>query len=209
VLRPRPAKVCYGGIIHKAVINPLLKTPALLIFTGISISLYAQTAGLDPALLAKANGGEAAAQVQIGEKYAAGTGVAQDYKQAADWYRKAAEQGNVAAEIHLADAYRDGEGLARDKEQAATWYRKAADQGDPGAQGTLGTLYTYGQGVPQSDVDAYFWFDLAAAVKGPKQARYIANRQNVGTRITADELAVEQERAAKWKAAHPRSDPAR
>jgi TPR repeat protein len=61
-----------------------------------------------------------------------------------------------------------------------------------------------GQGVPQSDVEAYFWFDLAAAVKTANQDRYIANRQNVGTRITADELEAVQERVKKWKAAHPR-----
>ncbi len=187
--------------------NRLSKSLAiLLVLTWSSISLSAQTAAIDPALLAKATAGDAASQILIGEKYAAGAGVAQDYKQAADWYRKAADQGNVAAEIHLADLYRDGQGVARDKEQAAAWYRKAAEQGDAGAQGTLGTLYTYGQGVPQSDVDAYFWFDLAAAVKGPNQARYIANRQNVGTRITADDLAAEQERVAKWKTAHPRPD---
>jgi TPR repeat protein len=67
-------------------------------------------------------------------------------------------------------------------------------------------LYTLGQGVPQSDVEAYFWLDLAASAKSPNQAQYMANRQNVGTRITADELADVEERVAKWKAAHPRPD---
>jgi TPR repeat protein len=76
------------------------------------------------------------------------------------------------------------------------------------AQGTLGTLYTLGQGVPRSDVEAYYWLDLAAAVKGPNQAQYAANRQVVGTRITADELADVEDRVAKWKAAHPRADAA-
>jgi TPR repeat protein len=65
-------------------------------------------------------------------------------------------------------------------------------------------LYTVGQGVDRSDVEAYYWLDLAAAVTGPNQAQYAANRQVVGTRITADELADVQDRVAKWKAAHPR-----
>jgi hypothetical protein len=169
-----------------------------------SLVCTAQNAAVDPALLAKANAGDAAAQVQVGESYAA----ARDYKQAAEWYRKAAEQGNIAGEVHIANLYRDGQGVARDKAQAASWYRKAADQGDAGAQGTLAMLYTLGQGVPQSDVEAYYWFDLAAAVKTPKQEQYIVNRQNIGTRITADELAEVQERVAKWKAAHPRPDSA-
>jgi hypothetical protein len=152
--------------------------------------------------LAKANGGDAAAQVQVGESYAA----ERDLVQAAEWYRKAAEQGNLAAELHLAVLYRDGgKGFPRDPVQAAAWYRKAAARGDAGAQGTLGMLSAVGQGVPRSDVEAYFWLDLAASVPGPSQAQYAANRQVVGTRITADELADVEDRVAKWKAAHPRT----
>ncbi len=92
--------------------------------------------------------------------------------------------------------------------RAAAWYRKAADQGDVGAQATLGVLYSMGQGVPQSDAEAYFWLDLAAAVKGPNQEKYAANRQMIGQHITADELADVEDRVAAWKAAHPRPDPA-
>jgi TPR repeat protein len=94
--------------------------------------------------------------------------------------------------------------VVRNPALAAEWYRKAAEQGDAGAQGTLGLLYSIGQGVPRSDVEAYYWLDLAAAVKGPNQAQYAANRQNVGARITADELAEVEERVAQWLAAHPR-----
>ena len=68
------------------------------------------------------------------------------------------------------------------------------------------TLYSMGQGVEQSYAEAYYWLDLAAAVKGPKQAQYAANRQMMGAHITADELAAVQERAAAWKAAHPRAN---
>jgi TPR repeat protein len=202
----------------------------------------AGTADIDAALLAKANAGDAAAQVAVGECYAEGKGIARDYKLAAEWYRKAADKGDVAAEMHLAALYRDGgkgfprdmaqaaewyrkaadkgdvaaemhlaalyrdggKGFPRDMAQAAEWYRKAAEQGDVGAQGTLGTLYSMGQGVQQSYVEAYYWLDLAAAVKGPKQAFYAANRQMIGIHITADELAEIQDREAAWKAAHPR-----
>ena len=165
---------------------------------------YAVTPGVDPALLAKASGGDQSAEIELGDMYAAGVGVPQDLKQAAEWYRKAAEQGSPAGEVHLAELYRDGRGVARDTTQAAEWYRKAAEQGDAGAQGTLAMLYVMGQGVPQSDVEAYYWLDLAVAVKSSRQDQYIANRQNVGTRITVEDLQAVQERAAKWKAEHPR-----
>ena len=166
---------------------------------------FSQSAALDPAVLAKANSGDAAAQVLVGESYASGNGVARDLKQAADWYRKAAGQGSIAGELHLAVLYRDGgKGFPRDMAQAAAWYRKAAEQGDPGAQGTLGVLYSMGQGVPHNDVEAYYWLDLAAQVKGPRQEQYAANRQMVGAHITADELEAVEERVAQWLAAHPR-----
>lgn len=177
---------------------------------GLAIApAIAQGPLIDTALLAKANGGDAAAQVAVGEKFAQAAGATQDrdeagddWKQAFDWYQKAADTGDVAGEIHVAEAYSYGRGIARDKEKAAEWYRKAAEQGDSGAQGTLAMLYTLGQGVPQSDTDAYFWFDLAASADTPNKDRYM-NRQNVGTRITADELDAVKERLKKWKATHP------
>ena len=169
----------------------------------------APSGNVDPALLAKANAGDTAAQVTVGECYAEGKGVARSYKQASEWFLKAANKNDIDAELHLAALYRDGnKDFPRDMQQAANWYRKAADQGDATAQGTLGTLYSMGQGVPQSYVEAYYWLDLAAAVRGPRQAQYAANRQMIGTHITADELADVQDREAKWKAAHPRPDSA-
>ena len=174
-------------------------------------------ASIEAGLLARANGGDAAAQVEVGEHYAQAAAAehnrdrsAEEYQLAADWYRKAAEQKSVAAELHLAALYRDGgNGFPRDMAQAAAWYIKAAEQGDVGAQGTLGVLYSMGQGVPRDDVEADFWFDLAASVKGPSQEKYAANRQMIGERITADELADVQDRVAAWKAAHPRPETTR
>jgi hypothetical protein len=161
-----------------------------------------QNRGIDPALVTKATAGDAPSMILVAKAYATGSGVDQDDSVAADWYRKAADLGNLEAEIRLAECYRDGKGLTRDMAQAAGWYRKAAEQGDPAAQATLGLLYSVGVGVGRDDVEAFFWLDLAASATGPNQERYAANRQNVGTRITADELAFVRQRVAKWKAAH-------
>lgn len=185
--------------------------PIILALLAMGSTYAVAQAAVDAALLARANGGEAAAQVAAGEAYAKAAGAAQDpddasedWNKAAEWYVKAAAQDNIAGEIHLAEAYTYGRGVPRDKVKAATWYRKAADQGDAGAQGTLGMLYSMGQGVPQDDAEAYFWFDLAASADTPNKDRYIANRQNVGTRITADQLSAIQRRIKKWKSEHPR-----
>jgi hypothetical protein len=194
-------------------LNALVKTSLLRwiaanILAWVALPALGQATGsapaIDPALLAKANSGDAAAEVKAGESCAAG----RDYQQAAAWYTKAANQGYIAGEIHLANLYRDGGGelFPRDMAQAAAWYRKAADQGDAGAQGTLGMLYSLGQGVPRDDVEAYYWLDLAAAVKGPNREQYAANRQNVGTRITVVELEEVQRRVTAWKVKHPRPE---
>ena len=201
-----------------------LKLLALtIILATVTLPASAQTAAsaiVDPALLAKANAGDAPSQVEIGDFYAHAGSVAEqdpnrriaaemsasDYTIASDWYRKAAEQGSVPGQLHLAALYRDGKGVVRDMVQAAEWYRKAAEQGDADAQATLGLLYSIGQGVPHNNVEACFWLDLAAAFKGPNQEKYAANRQSIVARITVDQLEEVQERAAKWMAAHPRAD---
>lgn len=161
-----------------------------------------QNRGIDPALVAKATAGDAPSMLLVAKAYATGSGVDQDDSIAVDWYRKAADLGNIEAEIRLAECYRDGRGAPRDMAQAASWYRKAAEQGDLAAQATLGLLYSVGLGVGRDYVEAYFWFDLAASATSPNQDRYVANRQNVGTQITADEVALARQRVAKWKAAH-------
>jgi hypothetical protein len=174
-------------------------------FTAHAQQTGLQNAGIDATLLVQANGGDAAAQVAVGESYQVGKGVPKDLQQAAAWYQKAADKKDIAGELHLAALYRDGgKGFARDMAQAAEWYRRAADQGEVEAQATMGTLYSMGQGVQVNYVEAYYWLDLAAAVKGPKQEMYAAHRQMMGEHITVDELDSAQERAAAWKAAHPR-----
>jgi len=184
-----------------------------MIVASALLTASAQSPAIDPSLLDKANAGDAAAQVQIGDAFrAAGDALirqpllsAEYYKQAVTWYRKAAEQGSIPGDMHLASLYRDGgKGFARDMAQAAAWYRKAAELGDVTAQASLGVLYSIGQGLPHDDVEAYFWLDLAASVKGPNQDKYAANRQMVGTHITTQELDEVQDRVAAWLAAHPR-----
>ena len=193
----------------------VLSTVAWFAFSAVAAFAQVpgpETTAVDPALLAKARAGDVSAELDVGDWYRAGKGaprepgqLAADYKQAAVWYQKAADQGNIQAQIHLADLYRDGRGVLRDMAQAVSWYRKAADQGDAGAQGSLGLLYSVGMGVPRDDVEAYYWLSLAAEVKGPNQARYTTNRQSVGEHITVEQEAAVKDRVAAWKAAHPRT----
>lgn len=75
---------------------------------------------------AKAEAGDAEAQVYTGEIYAKGLGVAPDYKIAADWYRKAAAQDNKRAQMNLGYLYEKGLGVEKNLAEAMSWYQKAS-----------------------------------------------------------------------------------
>ena len=82
--------------------------------------------------------GSATAQDSIGFIYSSGKEIAQDYVEAAKWFRKAAEQGDVIGQDELGDRYYFGQGVAKDYDEAAKWYRKAAEQGWTDSQNNLG-----------------------------------------------------------------------
>ena len=66
----------------------------------------------------------------IGEEYFYGRkGKDISYKDAIEWYRKAAEQGDVDAQNKLGHCYYNGNGVSQSYVEAAKWYRKAAEQG--------------------------------------------------------------------------------
>jgi TPR repeat protein len=62
--------------------------------------------------------------------YSNGRGVPQDYKQAVEWYRKAAEQGYEPAQFNLGLMYENGRGVTQDFVQAHKWVNLAATTGD-------------------------------------------------------------------------------
>ncbi len=65
--------------------------------------------------------------------YANGQGVPQDDKEAAAWYRKAAEQGLAAALNNLGVMYRKGDGVPENTVLAYMLYNLAAAEGDANA----------------------------------------------------------------------------
>jgi TPR repeat protein len=98
----------------------------------------------------------------LGDLYAMGVGVPQDYAEAVKWYREDAEQGNANAQFNLGFMYSAGQGVPQDYTEAVKWFREAAEQGHAGAQNNLGFMYHAGQGVPQDDAEAVTWYRKAA-----------------------------------------------
>jgi len=54
----------------------------------------------------------------------------QEYIEALEWYRRAADLGNATAQFNLGYMYQSAIGVPLDKDLAEIWYRKAANQGD-------------------------------------------------------------------------------
>ena len=85
-------------------------------------------------LRSDAEQGNAEAQYGLGNLYAEGQGVAQDYVEARKWFLKAAEQGRADAQNNLGILYAEGLGVAQDYAMAYVWYNLAAAQGDAAAK---------------------------------------------------------------------------
>ena len=81
-------------------------------------------------LRASAEAGDASAQRNLGNMYANGEGLPQDYAEAFKWTRKAAEQGYAEAQFKLALCYGVGEGVPQDYFSTYVWSNLAASSGE-------------------------------------------------------------------------------
>ena len=70
------------------------------------------------------------AQLQIGNMYNEGLGVAQDYAEAVKWWKMAAAQGFADAQYNLGLRYYNGQGVVQDYVRAHMWWNLAATKGD-------------------------------------------------------------------------------
>jgi len=123
----------------------------------------AQTVPQDvTALQARAESGDAKAQVDLGIAYAEGDGIPADEALAVKWFRKAAENGDAAGEYALGEMYLFGRGVSADKAEAAKWIERSADHGDAHGQYNLAVMYAQGQGVSKDETAAEKWMRKAA-----------------------------------------------
>jgi TPR repeat protein len=158
---------------------------------ALAEQLHSATDRLQRALLqAAAEAGVAQAQWALGEAYAHGDGVEQDWFLACKYYQQAADQGHAEALCALGICLSEGFGVKRDMARAFTCFEQAAAQGDPRAQWKLGALYAAGlPGVPADTKQATLLCKRAA------QAGYAPAQATFGTLFAQ---AQKYERAALW-----------
>ena len=172
--------------------------------TAFSPPISAQD-GTVAELRAKADQGDAVAQVNLGRIYHDGRGVPQDDTAAVRWFQLAADQGDAVAQVNLGRMYRDGRGVPQDDAAAVQWYRLAADQGLAVAQVNLGSMYEDGRGVPQDYVQAHMWYNLSAARwHGVERESMAGLRDFVAEQMAPAQIAEAERLAYEWIEAHPR-----
>ena len=156
--------------------------------------------------------GYAVAQYNLGEMYATGRGVLQDYVTAYAWANITQANGIKGAlkfksrleKKMTADQIAEGKKLSRemleknpkllrapkDDREAVKRHRKAAEQGNAMAQLTLGVMYYKGEGVLKDYVTAYAWWNIAAA-NGNANAKKV--KPILAKQMTADQIAKAEE----------------
>jgi TPR repeat protein len=93
------------------------------------------------------------------------------FKEAASWYKQAADAGIATAAYNLGTLYYNGQGFPQDYTTARHWFEIAARRNDPYAQFQLGTMAGDGKGVDADPKAEMAWY-IKAAEQGLPAAQY-------------------------------------
>lgn len=169
-----------------------MKQIFIIIFLVMFSTLAYATSESFDRLIEKANAGDVTAQYRLGEIYDNGVGVPQDYKEAAKWYRIAAEKGHAKAQYRLAEMHHLGKGVL--KGGSYKWFRMAAEQGYAIAQSRLGAMYYFGGDISQANYkEAAKWYRMAAEQGNTEAQYYLGVMYYDGKGVVVDYLE-----AYKW-----------
>jgi hypothetical protein len=157
------------------------------------------------ALKRKAEAGDAAAQVALGDAFVSSFRASE----ALDWYRKAAAQGNVEGEYHIGNMLLFG-GLGSPQSFAVRpnhaegirWTFMAATNLYPQACRNMATTLREGYGIRTNLVEAYAWLKLysdtiSGSIVGRVELNQLALKMDTDALRRAEALAVEF-KAGKW-----------
>lgn len=123
------------------------------------------------AWLPRAEAGDVDAMYMLGWMAEFGQGRPWSNREAASWYREAAERGHAPSQERLARFYREGLGVDRDLDVALRWTLAAAEAGRPGAQraaaldlaqrGRVDEARAWLERAADRDAEAAAWWSMA------------------------------------------------
>jgi TPR repeat protein len=161
-------------------------------------------------ILAKANRGDAKAQLWLGKAYSLqifGAKVPGNSKESSRWFLAAATNGIAEAQYLTGRSYyseaasifsRKPEDQARRKQSANAafqWLMKAAFQGEVGAYQELGRGFRDGVVFAKDEVEAYKWFHLAVEGKHPVAE---LDRNALSAKLSPAKIQEAKERAQRF-----------
>jgi localization factor PodJL len=151
-------------------------------------------AGIEPqALVDAANGNDALAIYEVGNRIFDGRGVPANPAGAVAWYTKAASMGFAPAEYRLGSIYEKGVGVSVDPAKAVEHYTIAAKAGNISAMHNLAVLYATGTLGAPDFASAAKWF-TEAANHGVRDSQFnLAILYAKGSGVTQD-----LEQSYKW-----------
>ena len=91
-----------------------------------------------------------------------------NYKEAFNWFEKAAKRGSAKSQYNLGYFYTGGLGVKRDLDKALFWYTKSAEQNHIDAQLNLGFMYIAGHGTKVDYSKAVYWIKKAKELGSQK-----------------------------------------
>jgi TPR repeat protein len=127
--------------------------------------------------LSDAQAGDPKAQHALGVVYYR----ANDFGEAAKWFKKASEQGRKGSTYKLAQIYDlGGHGVTKNLDYASQLYRQAAEQGHSGAQNALGLMYHQKLGPAASLPDEQRWKEAAKWFSMAANQGWVSAQCNLG-----------------------------
>jgi len=113
-----------------------------------------------------------ATDTEMGQILTEGKIIPQDFAEAAQWFRWAADSGDGKAEELLGNMYAEGKGVKRDDVEAVRLYRLAVNTSQISSGSQLAMMYATGRGVPENRVVAYALICFSDGRSGPEDARF-------------------------------------
>lgn len=112
--------------------------------------------------------------LRMGQMYARGWGVKQDFNEAFGWYLQGSQLGYAPAMNALGELYWYGYGVERDYSRSRSLYLQAIAHGNITAIASLGQLYENGDGVPKNEDSALYFYKKASKQGDAKGLRLLA-----------------------------------
>ncbi len=144
------------------------------------------------ALATASDAGDVRAQVQMGDLYRTGKGVARDYARAYRYYDLAARRNDPHALTTLGAFYQNGWGVEKNYGLALRYFLAAAEADYPPALNDAGYMYLHGLGVAKNEQQAFQYFRRAA------EAGYAPGLNNLAIAYGLGR-GVQQDRATAFK----------